>query len=130
MFFFIFRLTRDQAWGQSTRYFDTLVLEYRFCSTRRYSVLVLLKSNCTRTCTQVLLKIKVLSTSTYRYFTSTSQDHRACVELWTSCLRISQNLDIYLRFHQVLDLDFTFQEYNQVARCSGCSLICVSSLKT
>ena len=31
-----------QAWGQSTRYFATLVLEYRFCSTRRYSVLVLL----------------------------------------------------------------------------------------
>ena len=40
----------DQAWGQSTRYFGTLVLEYRFCSTRRYSVLVLLKSTCTRTC--------------------------------------------------------------------------------
>ena len=58
-----------QAWGQSTRYFGTLVLEYRFCSTRRYSVLVLLKSTCTRTCTQVLLKIL---TSTYEYFTSTS----------------------------------------------------------
>ena len=58
--------------GQSTRYFGTLVLEYRFCSTRRYSVLVLLKSTCTRTCTQVLLKIKVLLTSTYEYFTSTS----------------------------------------------------------
>ena len=55
-----------QAWGQSTRYFGTLVLEYRFCSTRRYSVLVLLKSTCTRTCTQVLLKIKVLFTSTLR----------------------------------------------------------------
>ena len=55
-----------------TRYFGTLVLEYRFCSTRRYSVLVLLKSTCTRTCTQVLLKIKVLLTSTYEYFTSTS----------------------------------------------------------
>ena len=62
----------DQAWGQSTRYFGTLVLEYRFCSTRRYSVLILLKSTCTRTCTQVLLKIKVLLTSTYEYFTSTS----------------------------------------------------------
>ena len=61
-----------QAWGQSTRYFGTLVLEYRFCSTRRYSVLVLLKSTCTRNCTQVLLKIKVLLTSTYEYFTSTS----------------------------------------------------------
>ena len=59
-----------QAWGQSTRYFGTLVLEYRFCSTRRYSVLELLKSTCT--CTQVLLKIKVLLTSTYEYFTSTS----------------------------------------------------------
>ena len=57
-----------QAWGQSTRYFDTLILEYRFCSTRRYSVLVLLKS----TCTLVLLKIKLLLTSTYEYFTSTS----------------------------------------------------------
>ena len=65
-------LRRNQAWGQSTRYFGTLVLEYRFCSTRRYSVLVLLKSTCTRTCTQVLLKIKVLLTSTYEYFTSTS----------------------------------------------------------
>ena len=43
----------------------TLVLEYRFCSTRRYSVLILLKSTCTRT--QVLLKIKVLLTSTYEY---------------------------------------------------------------
>ena len=64
--------TMSQAWGQSTRYFGTLVLEYRFCSTRRYSVLVLLKSTCTRTCTQVLLKIKVLLTSTYEYFTSTS----------------------------------------------------------
>ena len=62
----------QQAWGQSTRYFGTLVLEYRFCSTRRYSVLILLKSTCTRTCTQVLLKIKVLLTSTYEYFTSTS----------------------------------------------------------
>ena len=62
----------QQAWGQSTRYFGTLVLEYRFCSTRRYSVLVLLKSTCTRTCTQVLLKIKVLLTSTYESFTSTS----------------------------------------------------------
>ena len=62
----------NQAWGQNTRYFGTLVLEYRFCSTRRYSVLVLLKSTCTRTWTQVLLKIKVLSTSTYKYFTSTS----------------------------------------------------------
>ena len=61
-----------QAWGQSTRYFGTLVLEYRFCSTRRYSVLVLLKNTCTRTCTQVLLKRKVLLTSTYEYFTSTS----------------------------------------------------------
>ena len=61
-----------QAWGQCTRYFGTLVLEYRFCSTRRYSVLLLLKSTCTRTCTQVLLKIKVLLTSTYEYFTSTS----------------------------------------------------------
>ena len=60
-----------QAWGQSTR-FGTSVLEYRFCSTRRYSVLILLKSTCTRTCTQVLLKMKVLSTSTYEYFTSTS----------------------------------------------------------
>ena len=57
----------SQAWGQSTWYFDTLVLEYRFCSTRR-----LLKSTCTRTCTQVLLKIKVLLTSTYEYITSTS----------------------------------------------------------
>ena len=47
-------------------------LPYRFCSTRRYSVLVLLKSTCTRTCTQVLLKIKVLLTSTYEYFTSTN----------------------------------------------------------
>ena len=64
--------TTTQVWGQSTRYFGTLVLEYRFCSTRRYSVLVLLKSTCTRTCTQVLLKIKVLLTSTYEYFTSTS----------------------------------------------------------
>ena len=62
----------EQAWGQSTRYFGTLVLESRFCSTRRYSVLILLKSTCTRTCTQVLLKIKVLLTSTYGYFTSTS----------------------------------------------------------
>ena len=61
-----------QAWGQSTRYFGTLVLEYRFCSTRRYSVLVLLKSTCTRTCTQVLLKIKVLLKYTYEYFTSTN----------------------------------------------------------
>ena len=50
----------------------TSVLEYRFCSTRRYSVLVLLKSTCTRTCTRVLLKIKVLLTSTYEYFTSTN----------------------------------------------------------
>ena len=48
----------------------TLVLEYRFCSTRQYSVLVLLKSTCTRT--QVLLKIKVLLTSTYEDFASTS----------------------------------------------------------
>ena len=63
---------KSQAWGQSTRYFGTLVLEYRFCSTRRYSVLVLLKSTCTRTCAQVLLKIKVLLTSTYEYFTSTN----------------------------------------------------------
>ena len=39
----------------------TSVLEYRFCSTRRHSVLVLLKSTCTRTCTQVLLKTKVLT---------------------------------------------------------------------
>ena len=62
----------DQAWGKSTRYFGTLVLEYRFCSTRWYSVLVLLKSTCTRTCTQVLLKIKVLLASTYEYFTSTN----------------------------------------------------------
>ena len=61
-----------QAWGQSTRYFGTLVLEYRFCSTRQYSVPVILKSTCTRTCTQVLLKMKVLLTSTYEYFTSTS----------------------------------------------------------
>ena len=58
--------TLKQAWGQSTRYFGTLVLEYRFCSTRRYSVLVLFKSTCTHTCTQVLL------TSTYEYYTSTS----------------------------------------------------------
>ena len=58
--------------GLGPKYFGTLVLEYRFCSTRRYSVLVLLKSTCTRTCTQVLLKIKVLLTSTYEYFTSTS----------------------------------------------------------
>ena len=29
------------------------------------------KNTCTRTCTQVLLKIKVLLTSTYEYFTST-----------------------------------------------------------
>ena len=36
------------------------------------SVLILLKSTRTRTCTQVLLKIKVLLTSTYKYFTSTS----------------------------------------------------------
>ena len=50
----------------------TSVLEYQFCSARRYSVLVLLKSTCTRTCTQVLLKMKVLLTSTYEYFTSTS----------------------------------------------------------
>ena len=64
--------SKHQAWGQSTRYFSTLVLEYRFCSTRRYSVLVLLKSTGTRTCTQVLLKIRVLLTSTYEYFTSTS----------------------------------------------------------
>ena len=64
--------SRNQAWGQSTRYFGTLVLEYRFCSTRRYSVLVLLKSTCTRTRTQVLLKIKILLMSTYEYFTSTS----------------------------------------------------------
>ena len=62
----------SQAWGQSTRYLGTLVLEYRFFSTRVYSVLVLLKSTCTRTCTQVLLQIKVLLTSTYEYFTSTS----------------------------------------------------------
>ena len=48
-----------QAWGQSTRYFGTLVLEYRFFSTRRYSVLL-------------LLKMKVFLTSTYEYFTSTS----------------------------------------------------------
>ena len=61
-----------QAWGQCTRYFGTLVLEYQLCSTRRYSVLILLKSTCTRTCTQVLLKMKVLLTSTYEYFTSTS----------------------------------------------------------
>ena len=61
-----------QAWGQSTQYFGTLVLEYQFFSTRRYSVLVLLKSTCTRTCTQVLLKMKVFLTSTYEYFTSTS----------------------------------------------------------
>ena len=71
-------LCQRQAWGQSTRYFGTLVLEYRFCSTRRYSVLVLLKSTCTRTCTQVLLKIKVLLTSTYGYFTSTS--HRKLIQ--------------------------------------------------
>ena len=57
---------------QNTRYFSTLVLEYRFCSTRRYSVIVLLKSTCTRTCTQLFLKIKILLTSTYEYFTSTS----------------------------------------------------------
>ena len=50
----------------------TSVLEYRFCSTRQYSVLILLKSTCTRTCSKVLLKIKVLLTSTYKYFTSTS----------------------------------------------------------
>ena len=62
----------SQAWGQSTWYFDTLVLEYRFCCTRRHSVLVLLNSTCTRTCTQVLLKINVLLTSTYEYITSTS----------------------------------------------------------
>ena len=61
-----------QAWGQCTRYFGTLVLEYRLCSTRRYSILILSKSTCTRTCTQVLLKMKVLLTSTYEYFTSTS----------------------------------------------------------
>ena len=61
-----------QAWGQSTRYFGTLVLEYRFVSTRRCSVLVLLKSTCTPTCTQLLLKMKVLLTSTYEYFTSTN----------------------------------------------------------
>ena len=65
-------ITWRQAWGQSTRYFCTLVLDYRFCSTRRYSGLVLLKSTCTRTCTQVLLQMKVLLTSTYEYFTSTS----------------------------------------------------------
>ena len=65
------RMCFKQAWGQCTRYFGTLVLEYQFCSTRRYSVLVLLKSTCTRTCTQVLLKMKVLLTSTYEYFTST-----------------------------------------------------------
>ena len=71
----IFKLEKGgqgQAWGQSTRYFGTSVLEYRFCSTRQYSVLVLLKSTCTRTCTQVLLKMKVLLTSTHEYFTSTS----------------------------------------------------------
>ena len=68
----LIHLTTSQAWGQSTRYFGTLVLEYRFFSTRRYSVLLLLKSTCTRTCTQVLLKMKVLLTSTYEYFTSTS----------------------------------------------------------
>ena len=61
-----------QAWGRSTWYFGTLVLEYRFRSTRRYSVLVLSKSTCTRTCTQVLFKIKVLLTSIYEYITSTS----------------------------------------------------------
>ena len=48
----------------------TSVLEYRFCSTRRYSVLVLFKSTCT--CTRVLLKMKVLLMSTYELFTSTS----------------------------------------------------------
>ena len=42
------------------------------CPGLPYSVLVLLKSTCTRTCIQVLLKIKVLLTSTYEYFTSTS----------------------------------------------------------
>ena len=71
----IFKLEKGgqgQAWDQSTRYFGTSVLEYRFCSTRQYSVLVLLKSTCTRTCTQVLLKMKVFLTSTYEYFTSTS----------------------------------------------------------
>ena len=66
------RPTSYQAWGQCTRYFGTLVLDYRLCSTRRYSVLILLKSTCTRTCTQVLLKMKVFLTSTYEYFTSTS----------------------------------------------------------
>ena len=50
----------------------TSVLEYRFCSTRQYLVLILLKSTSTQTCTQVLLKMKVLLTSTYEYFTSTS----------------------------------------------------------
>ena len=50
----------------------TSVFEYRFCSTSQYSVLILLKSTCTRTCTQVLLKIKVLLRSTFKYFTSTS----------------------------------------------------------
>ena len=65
--FIYFNSARRQAWGQSTRYFGTLVLEYRFFRTRRYSVLLLLKSTCTRTCTQVLLEMKVFLTSTYEY---------------------------------------------------------------
>ena len=50
----------------------TLVFQHRFCSTRQYSVFVLLKSICTHTRTRVILKMKVLLKSTYEYFTSTS----------------------------------------------------------
>ena len=62
----------DVTYRLGAKVLGTSVLEYGFCSTRQYSVLILLKSTCTRTCTQVLLKIKVLLTSTYKYFTSTS----------------------------------------------------------
>ena len=59
----------NQAWGQSTRYFGTRVpiLQYSsVLSTQSF------KKCFTRTCTQVLLIMKVLLTSTYEYFTSTS----------------------------------------------------------
>ena len=51
------------------RYFGTRVPILQYSSVLSTHTL---KSTCTRTCTQVLLKIKVLLPSTYEYFTSTS----------------------------------------------------------
>ena len=76
-------ICKDQAWGQSTRYFGTFVLEYRFfkyssvLSTRTfekylYSYLYSSTFKNESTCTQVLLKMKVLLPSTYEYLMSTS----------------------------------------------------------